>query len=195
MARIHGLTDFTFVRRFQQNRDGRVLQEEYIVFQEVGGLVVMEAESVPIADPWKLEKSLPGYSGNGYIRFDGNAVTGGPPDGFLSFRFSIQSEGEYFMTFRSNKNYTDDGTWSNDCYTKLASTTSGTTLYDSTKTYAGGQPNQWSWKLNFDLENGEKPVPSFDLVEGEYELVIAGRRYVTHECESTGLRISTPAIF
>ena len=138
----------------------------------------MEAESVPVTAPWKFEESLDDFTGSGYIRFDGNSVTGGPPDGFLSYHFLIQTEGEYFMTFRSEKNFTDDGTLSNDCYTKLIDTTSGNTLYDFTKTYAGGGPNQWNWNLNFDLENGDKPVPSFDLAKGQYELVVAGRRLV-----------------
>lgn len=137
----------------------------------------MEAESVAVDDPWKLETSISGYTGSGYLRFDGNEVTGGPAEGFLSYHFYIQTAGKYTLTIRSNKNYTEDPTWSNDCYTQLKSVDTGTNFMDFlTKTYAQGRANSWNWNFNLELENGNKPIPTFDLPVGEYELIVAGRR-------------------
>ena len=158
------------------NEDDRSLQDA-LVFQESGGLVVMEAESVVVDEPWKFETSLPGFTGSGYLRFDGNDVMGrGNALGFLSYRFQIYSAGVYTMVFRSNKNNTL-ATWANDCYTLMNDITNGGFVGppEYTKTFMQGSPNIWRYKLQYDLEDGSRPEPTFSFAAGAYELEIAGR--------------------
>jgi hypothetical protein len=58
-------------------------------------LIVMEAESVPIASPWKLESNVTGFKGKGFLRFYGNEPSGGPPTGELNYFFRIDTPGQY----------------------------------------------------------------------------------------------------
>lgn len=147
------------------------------VFLETNGLLVMESSSaVAVVEPWKIEAYIAGYTGLSYIRFDGNTIEKGPPNGILNYPFQIISEGTYAMQLRSNKNYTADPTVSNDCYTRiLAEDGSMVNGMDFTKTYARGTPNFWNWNTNFELDDGTHPEPFFDLPIGWYTLQIAGR--------------------
>lgn len=88
----------------------------------------MEAESVPIDFPWIFKQSpVDEYTGQGYIRFDGNTPKGGAPMGTMSVRtkqtnsnkqvfeaiilhplllqyyFEIQTPGVYQLVLRTRK--------------------------------------------------------------------------------------------
>jgi hypothetical protein len=156
--------------RVAQHRD---LQTETI-FVAQNGLVVMEAESMPVVAPWKLESSIPGYNGTGYFRFDGNTVSSGSPLGMLSYKFQIDVPGTYTMRMRVRKNAT---TTSNDCYTKMVG-------YEGfrgepVRSFIGGlvKPNVWATRLEHIY--GDPRVietPTYTLPKaGVYELQVFGR--------------------
>lgn len=55
------------------------------LFVAQNGIVVMEAESVPMDWPWVYQEGpVDDYTGSGYLRFDGNTPEGGAPNGTMS---------------------------------------------------------------------------------------------------------------
>lgn len=69
-------------------------------FLEKDGLIVMEAESVPIVWPWVVENTVQNYTGLAYYRFNGNTVQKGPPNGTLSYKFYINTPGKPLSQLR-----------------------------------------------------------------------------------------------
>jgi hypothetical protein len=142
-------------------------------FLEEDGIVVMEAESVPVASPWVFETEKPGFSGTGYFVFSGNSVMGGSPNGTLKYFFEITSPGIYQLTIRSNKNDTD-ATLANDCYTKLVG-------YDgyqgqNVKTYMNGAANEWAFRTKHEYPEHVSLDPLYNITApGVYELQVSGR--------------------
>ena len=86
-------TIYTPFAQAQNLRADRNLQSNP-AFIEQNGMVIINAESVPIASPWKFEKNVAGYTGPGFLRFDGNSVYGGDPVGQLSYFIKIETPGK-----------------------------------------------------------------------------------------------------
>ena len=58
-----------------------VVAADHPVFEEKGGIVVMEAESTASRmGKWKLRTSVDGFSGSGHLEFTGNKPESGPPN-------------------------------------------------------------------------------------------------------------------
>ena len=76
----------------QNLRADRRLQDNP-AFIEQNGMVIINAESVPLVSPWKFESNVAGYTGPGFLRFDGNSVYGGDPVGQLSYFIKIETPG------------------------------------------------------------------------------------------------------
>lgn len=152
--------------------------QSYLPFVEEEGLLVMEAESVPVVEPWKYETGVEGFTGIGYYRFDGNTVQSGPPDGLLSYQFWIKNPGTYRMELRSYKN-DPDGTWANDCFTRLVdhSGYQGGTI----KTFQPGNTFEWSYLTQHDYWNDQygfedKPIPYYTFENaGFFTFELQGR--------------------
>jgi len=139
----------------------------------------MEAESVPTISPWVFENTgAPGYTGNGFIRFDGNSVYGGSPNGMLSYFIQIENPGTYRMMMRLRKYGGDDGHIGNDFYVRMPGQKDY--LGEITKAFMRGSlPNnswQWATKLAVDHDAGIFLVPRYDFsTPGLYELQVWGR--------------------
>lgn len=160
---------------FLKNLRLRELQSDD-VFVPQDGLLVMEAESVPIVEPWKFENVVPGYNGTGYLRFDGNSVSSGNPLGALSYKFEIDIAGTYHLRMRARKNNTASPTTSNDCYTKLV----GYPGFrgDDVRSFLGGFVKVNVWATRLEHIYGDPRVvetPTYDLSPGIYELQVSGR--------------------
>jgi hypothetical protein len=144
-----------------------------VTFQEADGVVAMEVESVPVVAPWVYESMKDGYFGSGYYVFNGNSVQLGPVSGTISYFFNISNTGIYQMLIRSNKNSTD-GTWSNDCYTRLVDHPGY--QGEHKKTFMSGSPNQWSTATKIELSHHQHVDPLYNLTSpGVYELQVSGR--------------------
>ena len=142
-------------------------------FVEKNGIIVMEAESIPIDTPWSYEQALLGYTGSGYYRFDGNSYSTGGAKGRLSYLMNITTTGTYQLLLRSNKNHPDT-TWSNDCYVKLKNQTTGL-LANLTKTFQSDGRYKWSSKTRASIGHTTyRSLYSMPKV-GLYELQISGR--------------------
>jgi hypothetical protein len=139
-------------------------------------LIVMEAESVPIASPWKFESNVTGYKGKGFLRFDGNAPEGGPPVGELNYFFHIDTPGQYKLVMRMRSM---GGSEQNDCYVRVPGQASY--LGEVRKAYIPGRltlGGEWRWRTKLEIDHDAgffpEPVYTFDAV-GTYELQVWGR--------------------
>lgn len=80
-----------------------VPDQSTLPFIEQNGLIVIEAESIPVVAPWVVENSRFGYTGAGYLRFDGNTIFSGPADGLMEYQIYISNPAKYRVSFRSLK--------------------------------------------------------------------------------------------
>ncbi|RLG70150.1 MAG: hypothetical protein DRO11_06645, partial [Methanobacteriota archaeon] len=141
------------------------------VFQEVGGLVVMEVESTSVVWPWVEETAIAGYTGSSYYRMTINDFDPSTPSGELSYRFLISNPGTYRLRIRGWKPDVGDIGAHNDSWVKLVGHPGDEGVYN--KVFMGGAAGVWNWDTTYDLEPMRKP--RFNLSAGEHELRIAGR--------------------
>jgi ribosomal protein S6E (S10) len=155
------------------------------VFQEQGGLVVIEAESISPGDNWvtvtgaqTLEgsRTTAGATGEGCIRFTGNNECGGGASGTMTYKINITDPGEYRLKTRSYGAPIESGRsdCANDMYVKMAGQ-SGSCLGSFHKWYIGGQsPWHWSWNTKLECNHSGMSV-TYEFDAGIHEFSIAGR--------------------
>lgn len=174
------------------------------VYQEDGGLIVIEAENTDSAlGNWEQQASLTGYTGEGHLQFLGNAYTTGPADSPLEYTFKVETAGIYALHLRASKTNIVEGAETrtdvaNDCYVRVEGDyNAGPGPYDSegnnasldvlqsdTKyyTYTESATDNWKWEDGIGNGNGNL-IPSegfrdaiYDFKAGEtYTLVVSGR--------------------
>lgn len=123
------------------------------IFQEVGGRIVIEAESVPRVENWALERTISGYSGRGYIHWklpDPNGVSH-KQQGTLLYKLRISNPGNYRMAFKSSNQGASAYDQSNYCWTIMGlnpispyGTTRGTHLAMTKEAFEA--ENSFSWE-------------------------------------------------
>lgn len=69
-------------------------QVEAKAFKEVNGLVIMEAESVPMDGDWVIQKKIANYSGTGYVMANTNGV--------LKYEITFTNTGTYHFNWRNS---------------------------------------------------------------------------------------------
>ncbi|MDQ8198650.1 hypothetical protein QEH56_10845 [Pelagicoccus enzymogenes] len=175
------------------------------LYHESNGIVIMEAENTasPLGQ-WIKESSDPNFTGEGYLRFDGNIYTHGPAISPLEYQFRIHTPGLYYLQLRcAETNQTIDGEHrddvSNDCYVRVdgdyeASPEAGNNhtddaplslLKSNTKFFGGKNDGSFVWQGGYEnnfqgrLDPGghqNKRVAIYNFKAGEtYTLVIHGR--------------------
>jgi hypothetical protein len=187
------------------------------VYQESGGIVVMEAERTPSSfgtgtDRWELYNPgetnyVSGATNEGHIEFQGNSSNGGTPKTPLTYKFKIHQGGYYHLHLRARARL--DGAASdknNDCYVKMGGATFGTgpnpgnshlmdatlnLLTTDTKMY-GASPTTWGWANELDAGgSNNKRYPVYNFVAGStYTLTISGRS-IKYNIDRIVLRRST----
>ncbi len=135
------------------------------VFQESGGIVVLEAESAPAAGSWTKESSVAGYSGSGYYRWNGADVFNSPGQGILRYVIRIANAGAYHLRIRNHHDH-PDSTLENDCFTRMDG---GTWI----KTYSS-TADQWTWHTRHE-QDGAHSDPLYTLAAGDHAFEISGR--------------------
>jgi len=133
------------------------------VYQEVNGLVVMEAENADFSNTnWEFRNTNPplytgtrSHTGSGYLEYRGANAFRNPNDNPLIYTFKIDNPGTYFVLIRGYKNHYDEANPSqpfeedlnNDCWVKMdgdynANTTlSGIKRFSSTNADNGQEYN------------------------------------------------------
>jgi len=175
------------------------------VYQESGGLVVMEAERTPSSlgsGTQKWTSYVPGdanfvhgATNGGHLEFLGNSSNGGDPEAPLTYTFRIHEAGYYHLHLRARARLDgapDDK--NNDCYVKVAGLNGATfgagpnaggdhlddaplsLLTKDTKLY-GGSPITWGWANQLDAGgSSNKRWPVYQFNAGStYRLTISGR--------------------
>lgn len=157
------------------------------VFLEEDGRIVIEAESVPLTGHWVIEKSEPGYTGEGYLRYlppNIHAIHS-PARGVLVYRLRITSPGRYRMALKhSHRGAPERDKW-NDVWTLMGVDVAP---YGSLrKTYHSVTKEEFERGVGFTFgtthdnyglvakHEGHFSKPVYDLAAGEHYFFLAGR--------------------
>jgi hypothetical protein len=136
------------------------------VYQESGGIVVVEIESEPVAGNWVKETSLAGYTGTGYYTWRGADVFNSPGQGVLRYQVQIHTAGTYQFRIRNRHDHADS-TLENDCFTRMDG---GAWV----KTFSSAR-GAWVWNTNHEFSHDSKPAAQYALAAGLHTLEISGR--------------------
>ena len=187
------------------------------VYQESGGIVVMEAERTPSSlgtgtDRWELytpgeTNYVTGATNGAHIEFQGNSSNGGTPKTPLTYKFKINQGGYYYLHLRARARLDGaDTDKNNDCYVKMGGATFGagpnagndhlddaplSLLTTNTKMY-GASPTTWGWANELDAGgSNNKRYPVYNFTAGStYTLTISGRS-IKYNIDRIVLRRST----
>ncbi|QDT68158.1 hypothetical protein MalM25_10740 [Planctomycetes bacterium MalM25] len=163
------------------------LPETESVFQEVDGKIVIEAESVPLTGKWVIEKSEPGYSGDGYLRYlpeNINAIHS-LARGVLTYKLRITTPGKYRMALKhSHRGAPERDKW-NDAWTLMG--IDPAPFGNIRKTYHAISKEQFESGEGFGFQTthdnygtvahqeGHFSKPVYDLAAGDHYFFIVGR--------------------
>lgn len=136
------------------------------VFQESGGLIVIEIESVSPVDQWIEENNIPGFLGESYYTWRGPDHYGTPGVGLLSFPISVTTPGLYDLRFHNYHGHPDHSL-ENDAFVQMDGS-------GWVKAFSGiGQT--WNWALAFDYGNHVLGPAEYYLSPGQHLFQISAR--------------------
>ena len=168
-------------------------QDGCIEYNEVNGLVIMEAEhTTSNLDKWIIKTDVADYKGSGHLEFTGNSIVNGPPNSPLQYTFQINQTAYFRILIRARKRIDNHGEFdkSNDCYIRVAGdfdpspnaqevnngAASLEILKEDTKIF-GGKSDEWGKAFTLDIGGHDgKRVPVYGFKAGEtYTLTVSGR--------------------
>jgi len=135
------------------------------IFQEIDGIVVFEAESIPLTRGWSLEKTIEGYSGEGFITWVDSTTIEPHGQGLLGYKFLITKPGVYTLKMR-NYHSCEDFTECNDVFVRMDE---GNWRKNFNHTLS-----KWDWNSQQDIHHIFTDS-QFLLKEGMHTLYINGR--------------------
>jgi hypothetical protein len=89
------------------------------VFQEEDGLVLAEFEDVALNGAWALRTEFGGFSGDGYLVWEGPQYFNQPGNGILTFKINIQTPGTYRFMWHTDITIGDSGSEHNDTWLRF----------------------------------------------------------------------------
>jgi len=166
-------------------------------FEEKNGLVVIEAENLANvnATPWTIKTAVAGYTGNGYLSWDGADSFNTPGKGVINAKIKINQTGEYRFVWRSKVGKGTNSTEHNDSWVKFLDASDFFARKGSAVIYpkgSGKTPNpagagadgwfkaylsnsvEWTWVTSTSDNDAHQIFVRFDT-PGEYTLQISGR--------------------
>ncbi len=129
------------------------------------GLVVIEAEGVPLSTGWVLEHEVAGYSGAGYITWTHATTTQANGQGVLRYPFTIREAGTYTVKLR-NYHPCEDVTECNDVFVRMDD---GAWRKNFNHTLRA-----WDWNSRQDIDHVFSEA-RYELTEGQHTLYLSGR--------------------
>jgi len=140
-----------------------------MAYFESNGLVVIQPETKPVATGWVVETSTSGYTGPGYIKYDGPNYFVSPGNSSMEYKINITQPGRYEIRLRANKKNPEPSE-DNDVWLKI----DNGTWY---KTYNANQDiNKWSWNTQYEIEHHVNTPPAYaELTAGVHTLYLSGR--------------------
>lgn len=144
---------------------------------EDAGLLIFEAESSPAQGDWGLENSIGGFSGTGYLRWNGtdafNVSTAGR--GTTTYNFRVSRAGNYELLWRSRITIGNNQTEHNDSWVRFPT---GNNVPDEqplngwTKVFMSTL-NSWAWQ-SATVDNVGRRVRQY-FSAGDHTIQISGR--------------------
>jgi hypothetical protein len=140
------------------------------VYQEVGGLLVIENEHGPYAYPFVAGTAKPGYTGSSYITWAGAGVTtwpSGTEDFPYVFKFNITHPGRYYFVVHN---------WIASAYCSFFAQLDGKP--QTTHHFSYSYVQKWNWQTWNDTGAGgpSSRFPAYyDLTAGIHTLAFKGR--------------------
>lgn len=138
------------------------------VYQMDDGLLVIEFESAQVVSDWSLEQAIPGYTGGGFLRWNGANLFGTPGVGTFGFDFEVPTSGTYDFRIRNHHDH-PDSTEENDVWVRINGG-------EWVKCFSPVN-NQWTWHTYFEFHDGTKPPASYDLSAGKHRIEFSGRSH------------------
>ncbi len=166
-------------------------------YEEVNGMIVIEMENLPISGTdWAVKTTTPGYSGTGYLEWQGQNWFGTPGNGLIEVPITINTPGTYRFQWRNRVGFGTVSSEHNDTWLKFPDAddfygekTNGSIVYPKGsgktpvpngagalgwfKTWAAGALN-WSWSTITSDGDGHNIYAQFDN-PGVYTMQISGR--------------------
>lgn len=169
----------------------------YADFLEVDGRVVIEAEQMELPEGWTFKTDANGFTGDGYISWEGGDQFSAPNGGEITVGIEIQSPGTYKFQWHSKVGLGSDTTESNDTWLRFADADAfygekenGSKVYPRGsgqtpvpngagsdgyfKVYSSGGNTNWTWSTYTSDNDGHSIYARFDE-PGLYFMEIAGR--------------------
>lgn len=137
-----------------------VAQENTCVFEEVDGLLIIEPETLPLTDDWKVGNKVTGFNGSGYIFWDGEDHFNTPGNGVINVKFKINTPGTYRFEWRSKIGNGDDFTEFNDTWLRFPDANEYYGLLAGRKVFPKGV--------------GKLPEPEGSGAEGWFKVFLTG---------------------
>ncbi len=138
------------------------------VYQEVSGLIEIDIEEVSI-NGWKFKNNDIGFSGAGYLEWEGEGINYNHEMGVLKFVLQVEQAGDYYFRIFNRHDHPDDFTENNDIFTKLGEG-------EWIKTFSHYSHKKWGWDTRYDLGDHQfVDPPKVTLKKGTNEFFIGGR--------------------
>ncbi|WP_461443415.1 hypothetical protein [Maribacter sp.] len=167
-----------------------------LVFNEKDGLLVVEFENTEFPDNWKLKNGGNGFSGKGFMVWQGEQYFSQPGNGAATFKIRIKNSGQYRFLWNSAVKSGNNGTEHNDTWLRFANAKNfyaqkgdsrvfpkgsgktpnpeGASKDGWFKIYRGGNDLGFKWQaLTYD-NNGHEVFVVFDK-PGIYEMEVSAR--------------------
>ncbi len=89
-------------------------------YEFVDGKLVIEAESLPLVDDWKVESVDAGFTGTGYLVWRGASSNGDPSNGQIAIKIRIPAAGRYKFQWHTRVGTGNNATEHNDSWITFA---------------------------------------------------------------------------
>jgi hypothetical protein len=88
-------------------------------FREVDGVVVIEAESLPLTESWETRTAETGFTGSGYIQWTGSSFNNDPTHGVMEVTLCLEGASRYRLQWHTRIGIGNDTTEHNDSWVQF----------------------------------------------------------------------------
>jgi hypothetical protein len=168
------------------------------MYNEKNGKIIVEFESTKELSGWDVETSATGFSGSGYLVWNGGQHLSTPDTGIIDYKLRVTTAGTYQFIWNSRVTHGNNGTDHNDTWLSfpdlpagkfygqknnsivypkglgLTPNPKGSSSSGFFKIYKSGPANEWRWHSLTSDNEGYSIFLNFD-VPGIYTMRIAVR--------------------
>ncbi len=92
-------------------------------FREESGIVVIEAESLPLVESWEVDDTEAGFTGTGYIRWTGSSFNNDPTHGVMMVSLCLDGADRYRLQWHNRIGIGTNTTEHNDTWVQFGGVT------------------------------------------------------------------------